>query len=101
MVWFCPYTRCKEFTYDNGGEFVGELFQELLHSYGVKSTPTTIKNPQANVLIERLRLTLANVLRMNIFEGKTWSIDIEHALQSIAWHLGLQFQQQCRTALEH
>ena len=52
MVWFCRYPRCKEVTHDNGGEFIGDPFQELLHSCGVKSTPITVENPQVNAIVE-------------------------------------------------
>ena len=58
--------------HDNGGKFIREPFQELLHSYSVKSTPTAIKNPQANAIIEYLHLTLADVLHMSVFEGDNW-----------------------------
>ena len=85
MTWFCRCPRCKEITHDNGGEFIGEPFQEMLHSYGIKSTPTTVKNPQANAIVERLHLTLADVLRMSVFEGDNWWLEVEHTLQSIAW----------------
>jgi hypothetical protein len=33
---------------DNGNEFLGTEFQDLLRSYGVQPIHTTIKNPQAN-----------------------------------------------------
>ena len=70
MVWFYRYPRCKDITHGNEGEFVGEPFQKLFHSHGVKSTPTKVKNPQANAIIELLHLTLADVLRMSVFEGE-------------------------------
>ena len=61
-VWFSRYPRPFQSIYDNGGEFLGKEFQELLESYGVKTTPTTEKNPQAN-FVERVHLTLGNMLR--------------------------------------
>ncbi|OWY96984.1 Pol Polyprotein [Phytophthora megakarya] len=32
--WLCRYPRPREVVYDNGKEFIGEEFQELLRSYG-------------------------------------------------------------------
>ena len=84
MVYFFRYPRYKEVAHGNGGELIGELFQDLLRTCGVKSTPTTVKNPQASALIECLHLTLADALRASIFEGDGWWLEIEHALQSIA-----------------
>ena len=61
-TWFCRYPRPKRCISDNGNEFLGKEFQELLQSYGVKSVPTTVKNPQAN-FVERVHQTLGNMLR--------------------------------------
>ena len=97
IAWFCRYPRCKEITHDNGGEFIGEPFQESLHSHSVKSTPTTVKNPQANAIVERLHLTLADVLRMSVFEEDNWWLEVEHTLQSIAW----AFRTTVSSALPH
>ena len=85
-VWFCRYPRPKQCIHDNGNEFTGLEFQELLDSYGVKSTPTTVKNPQAN-LVERVHQTPGNMLRTYELEkhdfdtNDPWS-DI---LTSCAW----------------
>ena len=40
--WLCRYPRPKECGHDNGKEFLGIEFQELLESYGIKSKPTTV-----------------------------------------------------------
>ncbi|MGH3055234.1 MAG: RNase H-like domain-containing protein, partial [Gaiellaceae bacterium] len=50
--WFCRYPRPLFCIYDNGNEFLGFEFQEMLESYGVLSKPTTIRNPQANAIVE-------------------------------------------------
>jgi Integrase zinc binding domain len=44
QTWFCSNPRPKRCG-DNGNEFLGKEFQELLQSYGVKSVATTVKNP--------------------------------------------------------
>ena len=49
--------------HDNGNEFTGIEFQELLQSYGINSKPTTVKNPQANSIVERSHLVISNQLR--------------------------------------
>ena len=46
----------------DGTEFVSE-FDEILLSHDIKKHPTTIKNPQSNVLIERAHLVIADSLR--------------------------------------
>ena len=51
--WFSRYPQPKVIIYDNGSEFKLS-FQHLCDSYGVKRKPTTINNPQANSILERL-----------------------------------------------
>ena len=78
--------------YDNGGEFVGSEFQELLQLYHIKAVPTTMQNPQANGCLERMHLTLADKLRMMEVEvEEDCPIEINRAintmLQAAAWGL--------------
>ena len=54
--------------HDNGGKFIGWNFQELLTRYGIKSRPTTVKNPQSNMACERMHKTVADILRNVIKE---------------------------------
>ena len=60
--WFSRYPRCRECIYDNGSEFKLH-FQSLCKTYGVKRKPTTIKNPQANAILERVHGVITNMLR--------------------------------------
>ena len=61
--WFCRYPRPRIYIHDNGGEFVGEEFQELLQSYDIQSNPTTVKNPQGNAINERAHLVMGEMIR--------------------------------------
>jgi hypothetical protein len=73
-----------EFGYNNGKEFIGEEFQELLLSYDITPKPTTVKNPTAQALVERLHLTLGDQLHTSINSIDDWHEDINHLLQSCA-----------------
>jgi len=61
QVWLCRYPRPVRCIYDNGSEFLGKDFQEMLESMGIEAVPTTVKNPQAN-FVERIHQTLGNML---------------------------------------
>ena len=63
MEWLSRYPRPLKCIHDQGTEFTGAPFQLLLQAYGIKDTPTTVKNPQANAVNERLHQTLENILR--------------------------------------
>ena len=60
--WFSRYPRCKNVIFDNGSEFK-LYFQDLIESYGLKKKPTTIKNPQANAVLERVHQVIASMMR--------------------------------------
>ena len=85
--YLCQYPRPKQVIFDQGSEFKSE-FHELLASYGIQAVPTTIKNPQANAIIERVHLTMGDMLRTKEFtldENFTWHDEVDSMLQSIAW----------------
>jgi transposase InsO family protein len=60
--WLARYPRPVECIFDPGTEFKG-AFKEMLHRHGIKLNPTTVKNPQANAVCERLHQTVGDVLR--------------------------------------
>ena len=83
--WLCRYPRPTALIHDNGNEFNSLEFQELLQSYGIIAKPTTVKNPQANSMIERIHLTMADMLRTLVFTGENWFDEFDASLQSVAW----------------
>jgi len=59
---FSRYPRCKYVIYDNGSEFKLH-FENLCDSYGLKRKPTSIRNPQANAILERVHQVLMAMIR--------------------------------------
>ncbi len=51
-TWLSRYPRCRCLIYNNSSEF--KLDNYLCESYGIKCKPTTIKNQQANAILEYL-----------------------------------------------
>ena len=82
--------RPVECIFDQGGEFIGQAFQQVLQTHGIQPKPTTVKNPQANAICERLHQTVENALRplmhahppANIAEA---SLIVDTALQTAAY----------------
>ena len=58
--WLSRYPRAKNVVYNNGSEFKLH-FQSLCDSYGLKCKPTTIKNPQANAILEHTHGTFMDI----------------------------------------
>ena len=60
--WLSRYPRATNVTYDNGSEFKLN-FEALCDSCGLKHKPTTIKNPQANAILEHIHQVLGEMMR--------------------------------------
>jgi hypothetical protein len=83
--WLCLYPRPARVVYDNGNEFVSQEFKELLESYGIHPVATTVRNPRSNGVIERVHLTMGNMLWTMTFSGTDWFMDMQRALDAVAW----------------
>ena len=62
-AWLSRYPRPQYIIYDQGPEFKGEGFQRVIGRHYIRGCPTTVKNPTANGICERLHQTVTNVLR--------------------------------------
>jgi hypothetical protein len=62
-------------------------FQSLCNTYGIKCKPTSVKNPQANALLERIHAVLGNMLcKSELNMAKTVKAsDIDVFLSDAAW----------------
>ena len=83
--WLCRYPRPAQVIHDNGSEFIRAEFQEMLHSFDITPVPTTVKNPQANLVIERVHLNMGDHCRMEKFKFDTWEEQTRTVFSSIVW----------------
>jgi transposase InsO family protein len=62
--WFSRYPWPTQITFDRGSEFIGQDFQKMVkEDYGVKTKPITVRNPQANAIVERVHQVIGNIIR--------------------------------------
>ena len=61
--WLSRYPWPKRCVHDQGGEFTGWEFQQLLEQCNIISRPITALNPQSNSICERMHQTMGNILR--------------------------------------
>ena len=61
-TWFSRYPHCQYIIYDNGSEFKLH-YKALCDSYGITSKPTSVKNPQANAILEQVHQVISSMLR--------------------------------------
>jgi len=63
-MWLSRYPWPQLVTYDQGGEFIGHEFRTMIkNDYGIKAKPITVRNPQANSILERIHQTFGNMMR--------------------------------------
>ena len=90
--WLSPYPKPDRVIFDQGGEFIGAEFQGMLITNGIKPVPTTAKNPQANVVCERMHRTVGDILWTHVPEMKAENLQtanmlIDTALASASYAL--------------
>ena len=87
-VWLSRYPRPSKVIFDNGTEFIKD-FRTIFASYGVTPQSTTIKNPQANGILERVHKVLGNMLRASNVKNLDIDFDsvrpFESLLSSVAY----------------
>lgn len=64
QYWLSRYPRPVKCICDNGSEFKKD-FRRLIKEFGIKYRPTTVKNPQANAIVERIHGVMNDMLRTN------------------------------------
>ncbi|MGH7954385.1 MAG: integrase, partial [Gloeomargaritales cyanobacterium] len=96
--WFCRYPRPLFCVYDNGSEFLGFEFQEMLESYGVLSKPTTVRNPQANAIVERSHQVIGDMLRTK--ELSRVHLPPEHPFDDVIPQIGYALRSTVHSVLQ-
>ncbi len=72
--WFCWYPQPTKVIYNIGLEFIGPSIQEIIKDvYKVQAKPMTVKNAQANSVLEGIHQVLAKILQK--FEQKEQEVD--------------------------
>jgi hypothetical protein len=85
-MWLSRDPRCRYKIYNNCSEFKLN-FEYLCETYGIERKPTTIKNPQANAILERLHQVLAQILPTSELDmAKTITPDdVDVLLDNVTW----------------
>ena len=84
--WFSRYPRCRNVIYDNGSEFKLH-FETLCDEYRVTHKPTSIKNPQANAILEWVHQVLMGMIRTSEIDmaDSVSEKDIDAVLTNASW----------------
>jgi hypothetical protein len=84
-TWLCRNPRYCYFIYDNGSEF--KLHFETLCNSCIQRKPTTIKNPKANAICERVHQILGTMMRTSEIDmaNSVEPVDIDTSIDNTAW----------------
>jgi hypothetical protein len=79
--------------YNNGGKFILH-FRSLCDTYGIKHKPTSVKDPQANAILEHIHAVLGNMLRTSKFDRaeSVKASDIDVFLSDATWAVCSTYQ---------
>ena len=85
-IWICRYLYPRKVVFDNGSEFKRD-FTPFLKDFDIKPVLTSVKNPQANTLVERLHQVILNMLSTKDLDNKVFNYIYPRGetLSSIAW----------------
>ena len=62
--WLSRYPWPTQITFDRGNKVIGHEFRNTItHNYGIKCKPITVRNPQANAIVEQIHQVIGNIIR--------------------------------------
>jgi len=80
--WFSRYPWPTLITFDRGNKFIGHEFKHMVtHDYGIKCKPITVRNPQANAIVERIHQVIGNIIR--IFDLENNYLDDDNPFKGV------------------
>ena len=62
QTWLTRYPWPTQIVYDKGTEFMAEFAKMIKDDYGIRKSPASVRNPQANSILERIHQTIGNVI---------------------------------------
>jgi Integrase zinc binding domain len=87
--WLCRYPKPSVIIHDQGPQFMGKPFRDLLARYGITKRISSAANPQSNAINERVHKTIETMLRTQApwESGQDW----RYLLPVIAYALRATF----------
>ena len=93
-TWLCRYPRPLYCIHDQGTEFTGPGFQNILCENGIQCKPTSVRNPQANAILKRLHQVIGNQFRTSVTDEE----DRRESLPSICYAIRATYKTTARAS---
>ena len=71
LAWLTRYPLPNKITVDRGKEFLAEFKTMMANDYGIPCNSISVRNPQANAIVERVHQTIGNIMRTVIGRCKS------------------------------
>ena len=81
LAWLTRYSLPHKIALDTGKELLAEFETMVANDYRIACSPTSIKNPQANAIVERVHQTIGNIVRT--FQIQQMDLDNENPWEGI------------------
>ena len=89
--WFARYPWPTQFSFDRGSEFTEkESKQMLVHDYGTRTKSISVRNPQANVIVERIHQAIVNMV--TTFKVEKNYLDVDNSWKGVLSQTALAIQ---------
>jgi hypothetical protein len=99
QTWLSKYPWPEYITYDGGPEFKAEFGDLLRNEYsGIKTKPSSKRNPQANAILERAHGTIGNMIRT--FELEEIDLDEDDPFSGLVSAVGFAIRSTYHTTLQ-
>ena len=78
--WLNRYPWPTQITFDRESKFIGHDFKDMVQKeYGIKAKSITVRNPQANAILESIHQVIGNIIR-------TYEIQTNHLDEDNPWN---------------
>ena len=81
LAWLTRYALPNKITVDRGKEFLAEFKTMMANDYGIPCNSISVRNPQANAVVERVHQTIGNIIRT--FKIQEMDLDNENPWEGI------------------
>ena len=84
LAWLTRYPLPNKITVDRGKELLAKFKIMMANDYGIPCSPISVRNPQANAIVERVHQTIGNIIRafkiqqMDLDNENPWAVSYTH-----------------------
>ena len=99
LAWLTRYPLPNKITVDRGKELLAEFKTMMANDYGISCSPISVRNPQANAIVERVHQTIGNIIRT--YEIQEMDLDNENPWEGVLSSTMFTIRSTVHTTTQH